>query len=206
MNRPNEVRITKAKQLLVEGRTPQIFFKAFLEHLKISDVDVQDFRGISQLKGFLETFVQQAEFKNIVKSYAIVRDAEDNPASQGFESVCNSIQAAGHAPPNKISVFTNNSPKIGVFILPDCSEPGMLESVCLASVMTTELANCINNFLKCAQASGIAYPKNETKAKTRAYLATADIAEAQVGRAAQAGLWRWDQPAFDQLKSFLQAL
>jgi len=45
-----------------------------------------------------------------------------------------------------------------------------------------------------------------TKARTFAFLATKDINDPPVGRAAQNGIWLWDSPVFQPLKQFLLVL
>jgi hypothetical protein len=201
-----EIKITKSKQLLVEGKTPLIFFKALLEHLELPEINVQNFGSNQDLRGFLRTFVTRPEFKDKVEAYAIIRDAEQQPAASAFSSVCHSINIAGHQPPGKISVFTESNPKVGVYILPNCLNNGMLETLCLESVMSPGLSNCIETFFKCIGGVGVVQPANQAKAYTRAFLATQDIDEAQVGRAAQRGLWKWEHAAFDGLRAFLRAL
>jgi len=201
-----EVKITKGKQLLVEGRTPLIFFKALLNHLDLQDIDVQNFKSNVELRGFLQAFANRVEFKDIVEAYGIIRDAEKHPAAAAFSSICSSIRTAGHQAPEHIAAFTSFNPRIGVYILPNCLDAGMLETLCLESVITTNMRGCIEAYFNCADSAGIGTPTNQTKAHTRAFLATQEIDEAQVGRAAQKGLWNWEHRAFESLKAFLRAL
>ncbi|MEK7833487.1 MAG: DUF3226 domain-containing protein, partial [Acidobacteriota bacterium] len=77
--------ITTNAQLLVEGRTPEIFFREMVEYLGLADrIQVRDFGSISDLTDYLKDFTQKADFIETVTSLGIIRDAEDKPASSGF--------------------------------------------------------------------------------------------------------------------------
>src|SRR6266404_6897963 len=134
--------ITKPKQLLVEGRTPFLFFEVLTAHLGIVEIEMHDFGGNEQLGPFLKAFGARPEFKEKVQSLAIVRDAEftlrpgqieTNPqtVSQAFASLCAHLTSAGLPAPTAPAAFTTTTPKVGVFILPNCCDPGMLETLCL---------------------------------------------------------------------------
>ena len=86
--------IEKPRQLLVEGRDPFNFFGALSNHLDLSDIQVQDFGGISDLRAFLLAFVNLPGFRHRVRSMGIVRDAESS-ADAAFASVRSSVERAG---------------------------------------------------------------------------------------------------------------
>ena len=208
--------ITKTKQLLVEGRTSELFFAAFLRHLGI-DAEIHDFCSVSELRPFLRAFCARPEFKQMVQSFAVVRDAEFSVKAgqietvcetpqQAFASVCSSLAAAGQLTPPLPAVFTQAAPKIGIFILPNCRDPGMLETLCLESVMTSRVCACIEQFFSCMEREGNARSRNLTKARTFAFLACKDIYDPLVGRASQKGIWPWENDAFLPLKNFLLEL
>ncbi len=50
---PKPKQPTKAIQLLVEGKDQGNFFDELVNHLKIEDLQIQDFGGVNELKGFL---------------------------------------------------------------------------------------------------------------------------------------------------------
>lgn len=205
MMRADEIKITKSKQLLVEGKTPLLFFGTLLKYLQLSEIDVQNFGSNEELKAFLQVFVARPEFKDKVTAFAIIRDAEQLPVESAFQSIGHSIRVAGHEPPKQLASFEGQNPKIGIYILPNCTDTGMLETLCLESVMTNQLSNCIDAYFNCVGSAGVVMPANKTKALTRAFLATQNIDEAQVGRAAQKGIWKWDHAAFQKLHAFLKA-
>ena len=72
---PRAEEIKSAIQLLVEGNDPRNFFEAFVEHLSLANIQIQNFGGIYELRGFLSALVNAPGFQ-IVQSIGIVRDAE----------------------------------------------------------------------------------------------------------------------------------
>lgn len=59
--------INASKQLLVEGRTPQIFFVEWIKALGLTgQIEVRDFGSISQLRAFLKLFTTQQGFRERV--------------------------------------------------------------------------------------------------------------------------------------------
>lgn len=195
-------------QLLVEGRTPEIFFREMVEYLGLKDrIQVRDFGSIGDLTDYLKDFTQLADFIENVTSLGIIRDAEDNPARDGFTSVCASLRTVGIEPPDNIGEVVQKTIKVGVFILPDCQNRGMLETVCLEAVANeVDVLQCVDDFYDCLRAKGVNWPTNITKAKTWTFLATKNLSDPQVGRAAQKQIWPWNGNAFERLREFLQGL
>ncbi len=209
--------LTKVKQLLVEGRTPELFFAALAAHLRLESVEVWDFGSISQLTQFLKAFCARPEYKAQVQSLAIIRDAEflpPAPANQpvpsaverAFQSIRSSLAAAGQPSPDAPGIFAPTTPRDGVFVLPNCRDEGMLETLCLESVLTARTSQCIEQYFTCMETEAGPRPRNMPKARTFAFLATKDLSDALVGRAAQNGIWPWDCEAFQPLRAFLQAM
>lgn len=113
--------ISTRKQLLVEGRTAELFFEVLAAHLSVQELEIRQFSSISDLTPFLRAFCSRPEFKQQVESLAIVRDAEftvragrtptePQTARQAFQSVCSSLAAAGLPGPSAPGVFTLNTP------------------------------------------------------------------------------------------------
>lgn len=53
-------RINRSVQLLVEGKDARNFFEAFVRHLSLNDIEVQDFGGVDQFRQFLAGFVSES--------------------------------------------------------------------------------------------------------------------------------------------------
>ncbi len=202
--------IEATKQLLVEGRTPEIFFREWIEALGLkSYVEVRDFRSIGDLTDFLKVFTSLKQFREGVTSLGIVRDAEQSSAASAFDSVCSSLKEVGLSCPDGIGKFSEATPRTGIFVLPDCSGRGMLETLCW-SVLAGDPRNsqrleCVASYLTCLRSARVDV-SNEAKMKVWAYLAGEGRFEPQLGRAAQAKMFDWAAPAFGPLSTFLKSI
>ncbi len=136
-----------------------------LAHATTSDIQIQDFGGIGDLRHFLRALTGTAAFQqNTVTSLGIVRDAEDN-AADAFRRVQRDLTAARLPVPSVPNQPAGKNPRVSVFILPDNKEPGMLETLCLAAVADDPVMPCIETYLKCVQQHAAAPPQNLPKAK-----------------------------------------
>jgi len=202
--------IQAPKQLLVEGRTPEILFREWTEAIGLKgQMEVRDFLSLSDLTDFLKLFATYKEFKENVTGIGIIRDAEDKPAESAFASVCASLRLAALACPNVNGVVAEGAPRIGVFILPDCDQTGMLETLCWrvleADPAFGSRVGCVAQYLNCLRQGGVEL-KNEAKTKVWAYLSAQGQFDPLVGRAAQAKVWDWSSPVFQPLSDFLKSL
>ena len=198
-----DVLITHPRQLLVEGRTAKIFFNAFLAARGFSEIDVQSFGGVTDLRGFLRAFVRSPGF-GAVKALGVVRDAESD-ATAACESVRAAFRQAGLSQPTLHALVAAGTPATGIFILPDGRGPGMLETLCLAAVGRDPSFACVEDFVRCLGERG-AHPAPLDKARAQAFLASRARAGLEVGRAAQTGYWPLEGDAFDPLAAFLAEL
>jgi len=196
-----EVRFTPVrlpKVLLVEGATPWHFFDRLVNTLEMGEsIEIRDYRGINDLKGFLETFVTIESFKNNAKSLGIVRDAEGN-AARALEAARTAVRTSGLPADFPVSFA----------ILPDDESPGMIETLCLRSVQGLPVIGCIDRFGDCLAATGSPLPDGISRSKNIAQIYLATFAEVQpfVGLGAQRGAWPLESPVFDRLKDFIRAL
>lgn len=203
MPAPKEIK--ESKQLIVEGADAVYFFQALIKHLNITDIQIQNFGGIKELRAFLKALCFAPDFSNLVTSVGIVRDAETN-ATRAFQSVCDALKAARLAVPQQAITATAGTPQINVLILPDAANQGMLETLCLRTVENDPVMECIEQYFNCVQQRMSESPKNMQKAKIQAFLASRYRPGLRLGEAAKAGLWPWDSPALEHVKQFLQAL
>lgn len=170
----------------MEGRTPEIFFQEFVRALKLEgQVDVRTFGDISRqsLSTWLELFSRKAAFRQSVRRIAFIRDAEAGPASEAYESVCGVVRSVLPVTPAPMGEFSGDPLSVGIFILPDCSRPGMLESLCLDAVSHDEsVLRCVSRLGEClGQGETFAKPKH----RMAEYILAKGVVEAQLGRAAQ---------------------
>lgn len=203
MARPKQIK--SASQLLVEGNDPRNFFEAFIRHLSLADIQIQNFGGVNELRGFLRALADAPEFYAVVKSLAIVRDAETSAAG-AFQSVQASLENAALPVPNRPETRTDTSPAVAVLILQGNNQPGMLETMLCESFADTPENDCIDAFFDCVDALPNASIKRPEKARARAYLTTKPDPHLSVGVAAKRDYWDLDHPVFDRVRDFLKSL
>lgn len=202
---PKPKDMDKPRQLVVEGRDAEEFFKALLSYMGLAEIQVQNFGGKDELPGFLKALKSMSGFINWVISIGVVRDADNNPGD-AFQSVCGALRKAALAVPIKPEEFEGNSPKVTVLILPNTEESGMLETLCLQSVKNDPAMQCVDEYFDCMSKRLTDLPNNMYKAKAQAFLASRTRPGLLLGQAANAGYWPWDNPVFDHVKRFLRAL
>jgi hypothetical protein len=206
------ISIAKPKILIVEGRDEEMFFDAALrDHLGLTDIQIMPIGGKTQLSRNLTGLVNDAGFPT-VQGLAVLRDADLTApgatiasATQAFQSVCGSLQHVGLPCPAAHGQFAVGPPRLGIFIVPNGVDDGMLETLCLMSVSSLPEFPCLDTYFQCLQGHG-AVPSNLHKARAHAWLASRQMPDRRVGEAAQKGDWPWDSDAFLDLWSFIGSL
>lgn len=199
------IQIKSEIQLLVEGNDPRNFFEAFLRHLSLSNIQIQNFGGVNELRGFLRAFADTPRFYEVVESIGIVRDAETSAAG-AFQSVQSSLKNAALPVPNMPERRTDTSPAVTVLILPGNNQQGMLETLLCESFAGTPENDCIDAFFACVDALPNASIKRPEKARAHAYLTTKSDPHLSVGVAAKRNYWDLDHPIFARVRDFLKTL
>jgi hypothetical protein len=205
-------KIVKPKLLVVEGRDEEMFFDAALrDHLGLTNIQIMPIGGKTKLSLNLSALVNDVGFP-LVQSLAVLRDADLTvpgstavSAAQAFQSVCGSLQHVGLPCPVAHGQFAVGPPRVGIFIVPNGVDDGMLETLCLLSVATLTEYPCVDGYFRCLQGHGV-IPNNLHKARAHAWLASRPEPDKRVGEAAQAGYWPWDSDAFRDLWSFIGSL
>ena len=197
--------IEKPKQLLVEGFDAYWFFSALLKEVSITEIQIQNYGGVDELKGFLVQFCRASGFWDRVESLGIVRDAETDP-NAAFQSVSTALDAANLPVPQCPLELTNTQPRTSIFILPDNETNGMLETVCLRSVEEDPAMFCIDEYFKCLREKLEYLPKYTEKAHLQTFLASRKKVPRMLGVAAEQGIWPWNSPVFESIKLFLNRL
>ena len=201
----NRQPIVRSRLLLVEGENERRFFAALLRCLDLSEeVQLLNYGGKAQLRPLLSTLHLAPGFSDLA-SLGVTRDA-DLAFASAFASIRSSLDNSRLDVPNEPLVQTGGKPSVSVFVLPDCNSPGMLETLCLDAVACDPAMPCVDAYLECLEDTAKLPPKNPSKARAHAFLASRDRADLRVGEAAEAGHWRLDSPVFEPLKRFLQAL
>jgi len=196
------IQITQRNLLVVEGVDDQLFFCRFAQHIQAHDIQIMPIGGKTKLRGNLKLLKLSPNFDNVT-SLCIVRDANDNPTA-AFRSVCAALKNVNLPAPQRARLPTNSTPHVTVIILPNETESGMLEDLCLRAVASDPAMPCVARYFQCLQQEGHNLPRNLSKAKIHAFLASRPDPEKRLGQAAQANYWPLDHEAFSQLRDSLQ--
>ena len=201
-----EERIESRIQLLVEGNDHRNFFRAFMSHLLLEDIQVRSFGGVNDLSRFLRAFVNDPGFRETVQRVGIVRDAEDS-AVGAFQSVQSSLTGASLSLPERPESPSKGKPSVNVLILPGRGESGMLETLLCETFAGSPEGDCIGSFFDCLAENGVGDIRRPYKARAWAYLTTRPEPHHSVGYATTKGYWGdLDQPVFRIVRDFLTSL
>jgi len=204
------IRITSTHLLTVEGKDECNFFDALLKHENIKDIQVIDIGGKDKFKVEIP-FLINAEGFSDVQSLGFIRDAEENQANSAFSSICSILKNNKNyklpIPKNMNKVIPEQNKRIGVFIMPNNLERGMLEDLCLESIkINNPVYNCVNKYIDCCLHFSENENMNKSKARVQTYLACKKPIVNSLGIAAQKGHWDFKNQCFSDIKQFLHAL
>lgn len=199
------------KWLLVEGNDDHRFFNAMCRHFGLGGIEIWGYGGKSNLGNELSDLARTPDFQHI-SSMGIVRDA-DNNARSAFDSVTGSLRRAGLPIPDApITPIERDGLRISVLILPPNGGRGELEDVCLDAIADSPDLQCVDDYLHCLnQVNSPMAANRSAKARLHAYLAVKPVymgrqPALRLGEAADAGVWDWTAPAFQQITDFLRNL
>ena len=206
------LKITKSKIMIVEGRDEELFFDAVLtRHLRIADVQLLGIGGKTKLTQNLKALANDSGFLGVA-TLAVIRDADATPpdattsaAESAFASIRGSLLSARLPCPVGHAEFCDGPPRVGVFVMPDGTTDGMLETLCMRSVAATPEWRCVQDYFACLRGHGV-IPGSQTKADSHCWLASRLKPDKRVGEAAQAGYWPFDSSEFSPLWDFLRQM
>jgi hypothetical protein len=201
---PQPSPIGRPRLLIGEGQDEVFFFQAFLAHLGRNDVQVEQFRGKTNLSPFIHWLKNRAGYPTLL-TLAVTRDADVSVAS-AFQSISTALSNHGLAVPPAPGQFAAGAPRVGVFVVPDNAAPGMLEDLCLSAVQTDPVMPCVNDYFQCVQNQANRLPNPMAKARVHAWLSSHLEPDLRLGEAAKKNIWPWASPAFDALRQFPQNL
>ena len=203
-------RIHKKKLLLVEGKDEEVFFTELFKKTDIQDTQIISSGGKQQFKKIFPGIINTPDFDKL-QSLAVIQDADKDP-SAAFESICSVLSKNKMKPPNQQGVFTDDTPRIAVFTIPDGKNTGKLESLCLSTVKSEPVMDCVDSFMDCVEqqsqsgAGKYKSPKDKHKARCKAFLSAMEEDISSLGIATQKKYWDLDSEKLQPLKSFLKQL
>jgi len=201
-----QMKIEKTCVLLVEGpKDDEWFFRACARHLGLQDnIQILPIHGKTNLRDRLKAIKSAPKTVEFI-SLGVVRDADENPGA-AFQSVRDALRDAGFSVPQHLLTPAGNRPRVTVMVLPDEHSPGMVEDLCLKAVASDGAVLCVEQYFQCLQQQGLSLPRNMSKAKVQVFLASKPEPGKRLGEAAEAGYWPWDDPAFEEVKNFLEQI
>jgi len=195
--------IKENRLILVEGSHEVKFFEAFLKHMRISGVQVKDCGGKNKMIKRMHVITKLPGFE-LIERLVVVRDADSNPKT-AFQSVTDCLKKNGLTAPKTVGIFEGSSPKVMVVILPSSTEKGALERLCLRSIESEPVLNCVDSYFECLRTKGVDITGLNEKHRIQIYLASKPEDFLNTGTAAQK-YWNFDHPAFESVRAFLTEL
>jgi hypothetical protein len=204
----NKIEISSNKLLAVEGKDECNFFKAMLKQQNINNVQIVDIGGKDKFKTEFPLLHNTPGFSE-VHSLGFVRDAEQKQAGSAFSSICDILEKYKLPVPKAINTINDeNNMKIGVFIMPNNIDEGMLEDLCIESIKAKPIFKCVDEYITCCLSHLSESEKNinRSKAKIQAYLACKKPIVNTLGLAARNGYWDFTEDCFSEIKQFIHNL
>lgn len=203
------IKIASNRLLAVEGKDDYNFFEALLKHMNLAGVQIVDIGGKDNFGNVFSLLTNMDGFAQL-SEIGIVRDAETNAAKSAFDSVAGVLRQHKLPIPSKPGEITlSGPPRVGVFIMPDNVEKGMLENLCLRTVEETPVYACINAYVQCLSPflpEGKKAGFNEPKARVQTYLSSCIPIVNSLGVAALSGLWDLGHESLRDIRAFLSGL
>ncbi len=190
--------LISTKIIAVEGQDEVNFFKALLRTLGINNVQILNFEGKTKFKNKIKALKNRPGFENVAK-IAFIRDSDSLPANAAFDSIVNALKSADLPFPDNINSFKDSNPNVGIFIMPNNDDLGMLEDLCLKSIEEEPVTLCIDEYFECIEEN----PNELSKAKVLCYLASKTPLVNSLGRAAVKGHWDFNSNHFNEIKTFI---
>ena len=142
-------RIYHGDIIIVEGKTDAAFLKGFTAK------NIIEIGGYDNLKFELQSITNQPENLENINSLLVIVDADDDINIRKLDLI-QIFDDNGLKLPNNYQFGTKvpiNGITVGIFIMPDNSSNGSLETLVLQSVKSTQLLPCIDGAIACRNQS-----------------------------------------------------
>lgn len=203
----NKIEIKAQKLLLVEGNDDKGVFQKLVEEIKVNNIQIHSMGGRGNFRTANFKSIMNAPGFREVKSLGIVRDADES-ANNTFSSICTVLRELELPVPGRPLEITKGNLKIGVLIIPPSAGKGGIEDLCLSSIKEYTEMQCNDDYFNCLK-QGLPinkFPKNLSKAKIQAFLASREESVPHLGIAVQKGYFPLEHDVFEDIKIFLKSL
>jgi Protein of unknown function (DUF3226) len=193
--------------LIVEGYSDLLFYAELLEALgKDGEVFIKQFNGRSDLATKLETFLTP-QLLATKQAIGVIVDADTNPQATAAQLTKLLSELTGQSVAG--GKWTKNKPRIGLFLTPDGSSNGEIETL-VWQAWSGDPANeqprrCVDEFVTCMSKAGFT-ARSRDKGVVSALLAIRNDDDPRLGPGARAKVFDFGRPEFSQLKRFLSEL
>ena len=120
-----QLTISKANLILVEGVDEENFFAALNSSIDLTSIQVLPLCGKTNFSKGIKALPNLPGYSQ-VKKIAIFRDTDDENQEDIFRSLRDALDKAGLPRPHKLFTFTETTPKLGIFLFPGNNTPGAL--------------------------------------------------------------------------------
>ena len=207
----NPSAIERSKVIVAEGKDACLFLLWSFDAWGIDDIQLINFFGNHQLRKLLPSLKGPLPGSGSIQSLVVARDAEDNAAA-AVDSATDALKAVGFDSPPGPFCLTEGRPRTAVIVFPGFQRdgttlaPGTLEDLCLATVVSDPLMECVEEYIDCARQNGEPL-RHERKTRLHAFLAAkADYAGLKLGEATKAGAWNLEHAALRPFKRIIRAI
>lgn len=190
-----EIVLGKTILLLVEGNDDYLLISKMLQAVEGSEkVLCVNAGSKDKFQSKLQMLTFESEFSQIQK-IAIISDADFNPEQSrlNIEKYFRKANLPEHIDTSVLLVPSDKN--------------GMLEDVCMDSKSDELVMNCVNSFISCIEPHVEELPRNPSKSRFLAYMATKPKAtNGTIEAALQKGYFDLNHSAFDEIRAFLTEL
>jgi len=196
--------VREAKLLLVEGADDVNLLTALFKARGVVGIQVESTGGKDGLKDDLIAWTLTEGFDRLVW-IGVLQDGDERP-DRRFQSIAGHLRSRGLPIPIAVWQTESGLPSTLAAVVVDDTHGNDIEGVVLSALIerSPDRMRCVDEMFECsAAAASHAVPRQASKARLRAWLATHEPPSLTLGFAAQRGLLPLDHPAFDQLASIL---
>lgn len=201
--------ITSKHLLLVEGDDEVYFFESLLKFLNINNIQQHNFCGKDRFKSTFPALASSEKF-NEVTHIGFIRDAEKLKAKSAFDSICNILNNYNINTPSINNPIIKNDLSVGIFIMPNNNDEGMLEDLCIKSLIGKSVNDDIDNYISSITDNNRIYGDKskfcKSKAHIQTYLASCSPIRNRLGLGAKRDYFNFSHSCFNKLIRFLNDL
>lgn len=190
--------ITKPLLVMAEGPGEARFLSCLFEALGLphDQFEFRDYGGKDNMRNVIGAIVKMETFKK-VRAVLITRDANQNPDA-AFQSIQGALKANNLPVPQKPGILVEGPPCVAVWIFPDNTSPGELETLCKEALRNHPAAICVDDYLVCVKQKAPQAAVDGDKAWVYAFLAAVQRRpERRLGERSSQELCSWNLSVFD---------